>query len=118
MRPSGIAKTESAATRHSSANDPCPIQNAVTHMIRAPIERSTPSPTAVIVPVASWPDVNGSGGVSGYVPRHMNTSGNPMPAAVTRMRTWPGPGSGGSSSTSCSTSIGSPAPCTCHARIR
>ena len=41
-----------------------------------------------------------------------------MPAAVTRMRTWPGPGSGGSSSTSCSTSTGSPASCTCHARIR
>ena len=34
-------------------------------MIRSPIERSTPSPTAVTVPVASWPEVNGSGGVSG-----------------------------------------------------
>ena len=66
--------------------------NWVTHMIRAPIGRSTPSPTASTTPVASWPDVNGSGGVSGYVPRHMNTSGSPIPAAVTRMRTSPGPG--------------------------
>src|SRR5262249_51886776 len=55
--------------------------------------------------------------VSGYVPRHMNTSGKPIPAAVTRMRTWPGAGWGGSSSTSCKTSIGSPARCTCQARI-
>src|SRR3989442_1028795 len=48
----------------------------------------------------------------------MNTSGKPMPAAATRMRTWPGPGCGGSSSTRCSTSSGSPARRTCQARIR
>jgi len=52
------------------------------------------------------------------VPRHINASGSPIPAAVTRMRTWPGPGCGGSSSTASSTSIGSPARRTCQARIR
>src|SRR5262245_58637593 len=48
----------------------------------------------------------------------MNTSGNPIPAAVTHMRTWPGPGCGESRSTCCSTSTGSPACRTCQARIR
>src|SRR5450755_830111 len=47
----------------------------------------------------------------------MSTSGSPMPAAVTWMRTWSGAGSGGSTVTGCRTSIGSPLACTCQARI-
>ena len=40
--------------------------NDVTHMMWSPTaSRSTPSPSAVTTPVASWPDVNGRGGVSG-----------------------------------------------------
>jgi len=65
VRPAGTSKAVSAATRHSSANDPLPSRNEATPMMRVPIGVSTPSPTAVTVPVASWPGMNGIGGVSG-----------------------------------------------------
>ena len=65
VSPSGTGNAPSAAARHSSANDPLPPMNDVTHMMRSPTERRTPSPTAVTVPVASCPEVNGNGGVSG-----------------------------------------------------
>ncbi len=65
VRPSGTGNAPSAAARHSSANDPCPPMNEVTHMMRAPSGSVTPAPTAVTTPVASCPEVNGSGGVSG-----------------------------------------------------
>ena len=50
---------------------------------RVPIGVSTPSPTFDTTPAISWPGVNGSGGVSGYMLRDIKTSGRPMPAAVT-----------------------------------
>ncbi len=66
MSPSGTAKAPSANVRHSSANDPFPPMNDVTHMMWSPIaSRSMPSPSAVTTPVASCPEVKGSGGVSG-----------------------------------------------------
>ena len=66
VRPSGTGKAPSAKVRHSSANEPLPPMNGVTHMTWSPTaSRSTPSPSAVTTPVASCPEVNGSGGVSG-----------------------------------------------------
>ena len=46
-------------------NVPLPLRKSLTVITRAPIERSTPSPTAVTTPASSWPGVKGSGGVSG-----------------------------------------------------
>src|SRR5581483_306962 len=117
LSPAGTGTVDPGYTRHSSANPPHPWVNMVTPITFVPTARSTPSPTAVTVPVASWPHTNGSGGVRGYTPRHIRTSGSPRPAAATRILACPAPGSGTSRSACTMTAPGSPRPTTCQARI-
>src|SRR5262245_7677594 len=114
---SGTGKQKSSSAQASSAKPPWPRKNAATAITRAPTRARAPCPASRTTPASSWPGVNGSFGVSAYEPRHMNTSGRPMPHASTRTRSIPGGGAPSTTSASASAELGSPPPTTCHARI-